>query len=47
VYKATLIYKGDNREFIDYIENLNTSGDLIGSKINIEELASVSITFLF
>lgn len=47
VYKATLIYKGDNREFIDYIEKLNTSGDLIGSKINIEELASVSITFYF
>ena len=47
VYKATLIYKGDNREFIDYIEKLNTSDDLIGSKINIEELASVSITFYF
>jgi hypothetical protein len=47
VYKATLIYKGDNREFIDYIEKLNNSGDLIGSKINIEELASVSITFYF
>ena len=45
VYKARLIYKGDNTEFIDYIEKLNTSGKLTGSKINIQELASVTITF--
>jgi hypothetical protein len=45
VYRATLIYKGDNTEFIDYIEKLNTSGKLTGSQINIQELASVTITF--
>jgi hypothetical protein len=47
VYRATLIYKGDNTEFIDYIEKLNTSGKLTGSQINIQELSSVTITFYY
>jgi len=45
VYRATLMYKGNNTEFTDYIEKLNTSGKLTGGKINIQSLASVTITF--
>ena len=45
IYKATLIYKGGNPDFIDYIKKINTSGNLVGPAICIQELASVIITF--
>ena len=43
VYEATLTYKGDNTEFIDYIKSLNAFHNL--SEKYLEKLASVMITF--
>ena len=45
IYEATLIYKGGNPDFMDYIKKINTSGNLVGPAIRIQELASVIITF--
>ena len=44
VYEATLTYKGDNQEFIDYIESVNIDRKL-KNKIDIKKLASVTISF--